>query len=250
MEREVIVSNDTTDAQRPQVYVGDATIDDSGFVPADGQGEVASWSEVNPSIVELDPGERQTATVTIEVPDSVTNGERYGVVWVQPPAGGGDIQQVNRVGVRIYLTVSGGADPEAEAVTDLVITSMTADTLPAGDRQARAAVTNTGERAIDLVGVLELLDGPGGLRAGPFPTDEVTTVAIGGSALVSLTISSEVPPGGPGSHVCNSRAALWSGQPKRRFTSRQRRRMSRTRSSRRWRQWSASERSSSRSPRR
>lgn len=51
-----------------------------------------------------------------------------------------------------------------------------------------AQVMNTGGRALDLTGVLELRDGPGDLSAGPFQVTTATTLGIGqrGDALVEL----------------------------------------------------------------
>lgn len=206
VEREVLVTNQSTAAQHLEIYVDDATVDEAGFTPADGRGDISGWASVAPGTVELAPGDQQRAVVRIQVPEEVTDGERYGAVWVELPASSGDVRRVNRVGVRIYLTVVGGSQADPEDVTDFVITAMTADTLPDGSRQIRASVTNTGRRAVDLVGELELLDGPGGLRAGPFPTDAVTTVAIGLDATVTITMSPEVPRG-----PWNARLQLASG---------------------------------------
>jgi hypothetical protein len=46
--------------------------------------------------------------VTIRVPRDAAPGERYGVVWAETRAGpdsGDGITQVNRVGIRLYLSV-------------------------------------------------------------------------------------------------------------------------------------------------
>ena len=56
-------------------------------------------------------------TVTIAVPRGATRGEHYGVIWVQQTAHvrvtqGFGINDVARVGIRVYLAVGqGGAPP-------------------------------------------------------------------------------------------------------------------------------------------
>ena len=54
---------------------------------------------------------------------------------------------------------------------------------------------NTGGRALDMSGTLELLAGPGGLRAGPFTADLGITLAIGGTEPVTIILDERVPAG-------------------------------------------------------
>ena len=69
------------------------------------------------SVVSLGPGKSAKNMVTIKVPRVATRGEHYGVMWVQQVAherqhSGLGVNEVNRVGVRIYLAVGrGGAPP-------------------------------------------------------------------------------------------------------------------------------------------
>ena len=58
-----------------------------------------------------------------------------------------------------------------------------------------ATVHNTGGRALDMNGTLELLDGPGGLNAGPFPAILGTTLAIGETEPVTIAMDEQVPAG-------------------------------------------------------
>jgi len=58
-----------------------------------------------------------------------------------------------------------------------------------------ATVTNTGGRALDMVGSLELRDGPGGLNAGPFPAKLGSTLAVGTSGQVLIELDKAVPAG-------------------------------------------------------
>ena len=196
VQREIIASNDTSEPQQLELYVGGAAINGSEFTPDDDPVHpVTQWSSMSPPQVALDPGERARSRIRIEVPEDAAGAEYYGVVWVQPPASEGPIREVNRVGVRIYLTVSGAGDPTSEAVTDFGVGALAAALLPDGRQQVRASVENLGERAIDVVGELELLAGPGGLRAGPFPTDGVTTLAIGADGQATVTMEGGLPSG-------------------------------------------------------
>lgn len=207
VEREVRVSNQTRASTTVDVYVGDARIGEDGFVPADGEGTLESWSAVSPSAVDLGPGEVAVAKVSILVPLDAANGEHYGVVWLQPPASSGDVSQVNRVGIRIYLNIVGGVDPTE---SDFTIDQMTATRLSDGRAELRATVSNTGQRAVDLVGELQLSGGPGGSSAGPFPTAETTTVGVGAGGIVSVAL----PPGLP-SGPWAARLVLTSGDVER-----------------------------------
>jgi hypothetical protein len=58
-----------------------------------------------------------------------------------------------------------------------------------------AAVQNTGGRALDLVGALELSAGPGGVRAGPFAASLGTTLAIGDAGSVTILLDRTLPDG-------------------------------------------------------
>jgi hypothetical protein len=55
-------------------------------------------------------------------------------------------------------------------------------------------------------GSLELLDGPGGLSAGPFPAILGTTLAIGDTQPVTIALDTQIPPG-----PWNARISLQSG---------------------------------------
>ena len=58
-----------------------------------------------------------------------------------------------------------------------------------------ATVHNTGGRALDMSGTLELSAGPGGLSAGPFPATLGTTLAIGDTQPVTIVLDEELPAG-------------------------------------------------------
>ena len=121
-------------------------------------------------------------------------GEQYGVVWAEagsPPLAAGGITQVSRVGIRLYLSVGSGNAPAANFTID----SLTAERSPDGQPTVLAAVHNTGGRALDLSGTLQLFGGPAGLSAGPFPADLGTTVAVGGTKPVTIVLDQALPAG-------------------------------------------------------
>jgi hypothetical protein len=58
-----------------------------------------------------------------------------------------------------------------------------------------AEVHNTGERAIDLSGDLELTNGPSSLSAGPFAVRTASTLKPGDSGTVTVALDRELPSG-------------------------------------------------------
>jgi hypothetical protein len=58
-----------------------------------------------------------------------------------------------------------------------------------------ATVHNTGGRALDMSGTLQLLAGPGGLSAGPFPVTLGTTLAIDDTEPVTIALDKRLPAG-------------------------------------------------------
>lgn len=194
--RRVEVSNDTAEPQDVQVYAAAATITDGNFAFGDGReaNELTGWTTVDPASVRPPAGEVSEATVTIAVPADASPGERYAVVWAElPPAvpDGGGVGAVNRVGIRVYLSVGEGGEP----ASDFAITTFEARRDAEGNPVVAATVENTGGRALDLSGELTLTDGPGGLSAGPFLAELGTTLGIGQTAPVVVTLDQAIPAG-------------------------------------------------------
>ncbi|MEX2587073.1 MAG: peptidase [Actinomycetota bacterium] len=195
IERRIEVSNGTAEAAGVEVYAGAAELEDGQFqpLPQSETNDLVTWTEVEPSRLGLPPGQSAPATVTIAVPDDASPGERYGAVWAQvssdPDAGG--VTQVNRVGIRIYLSVGSGGEP----ASDFEITSLTASRNSDGIPVVTAEVENTGGRALDLTGELSLTDGPGGLSGGPFPATLGTTLAVGAAESVRIVLDEQLPDG-------------------------------------------------------
>lgn len=194
--RRVEVSNDTDATQTVQLYPAAAGVGGGSFRFEDGRAanDLTGWTTVDPPTVEPAPRGKAAATVRIAVPADASPGERYAVVWAElaaaAPAGGG-ISTVNRVGVRVYLSVGPGGEP----ASDFAITSLDARRSEDGKPVVAATVRNTGGRALDLSGELRLTKGPGGLSAGPFNADLGTTLGLGQSEPVVVALDPAIPAG-------------------------------------------------------
>jgi hypothetical protein len=194
--RKFEVTNTTDGPRTISIYAAGADVVGGSFVTADGhtQNELSGWISIDRPSVDLGPGQAAQPRLTISVPPSASAGERYAVVWAElpprkPPGGG--IAVVNRVGLRVYLSVGPGGEPP----TDFVIESLTAERDAQSHPLVKALVHNTGGRALDLSGVLRLADGPGGLNAGPFPARLGTTLAIGATEPVTVPLDARLPAG-------------------------------------------------------
>lgn len=193
--RRVEVNNDTDDAQSIDLYAAAASVRGGEFRFGDGRArnELTTWTSVDPRDARVEPGDKQVATVTIAVPADASPGERYAVVWASVSAAapdGGGIAAVNRVGVRIYLSVGPGGEP----ASDFEVSDLRAGR-ENGVPVVTARVQNTGGRALDVSGELRLSEGPAGLRAGPFPVTLGTTLGVGESDRVTVELDKQIPPG-------------------------------------------------------
>lgn len=196
VRRSIEVSNTTSSDLAVSLYAAGATIESGSFIGDAGHtaNDLSSWTTVSQAAPQIPAGGTATATVMIAVPADATAGEQYAIVWaeVRTPAGASGVTEVNRVGVRVYLSVGSGAAPAA----NFTIGSLTAGRSPHGNPVVIADVHNTGGTALDMSGTLQLSDGPGGLSAGPFPAALGVTLAIGATAQVTATLN-EVVPSGP-----------------------------------------------------
>lgn len=195
ISRQIAVSSTSDSPVQVQLYGGPAVINGGSFnaEPVGRTSELSTWIKVTPPSVVIPPHGQATATVTIAVPSNATSGERYGVVWAQPPAntGSNGVSEVNRVGIRVYLSVGTGPAP----TIDFTINSLTAARDASGVPYVTALVHNTGGRALDLSGTLVLNNGPGGTRAGPFPAKLGTTLGIGQTEPVTVPLDRNIPSG-------------------------------------------------------
>jgi hypothetical protein len=196
IERRIEVSNTTASTAHVVLYPAAATIEHGSFLGSAGDtpNDLSTWTSVLPGVSDVPAGGHLIATVTIAVPDDAAPGEQYGVVWAEvrsAPTVGGGVIEVNRVGIRLYLSVGPGGAPAA----DFTIDSLTAERSSDGQPIVLAAVHNTGGRALDMSGTLELASGPGGLSAGPFAATLGTTMAIGETELVRVALDTQIPAG-------------------------------------------------------
>jgi hypothetical protein len=194
IRRRILVENLGRKAARIIVYPDAATISAGSFIGGAGEtrSDLTTWITTNKQTVVLGPHANTMVTVTIRVPRDASSGERYGVVWAQETSRSGlAITEINRVGVRIYLSVGpGGAPP-----SNFVVTSLTATRSAHGQPVVIAHVHNTGGRALDISGYLKLSNGPGGLTAGPYTIDDDITIAPGQSEPMEIVLSSRLPDG-------------------------------------------------------
>lgn len=196
IERRIEVTNTTSAPAAIRLYAAGASISDGTFVgdAGDSPNELSTWNTVQPGTLDLDAGAHANVTVTITLPRDAAPGERYAVLWAEVRSGTaapGGIEQINRVGIRQYLSVGPGGPPASDFTIDSLTASRSADGTPL----VLATVHNTGGRALDMTGELELLDGPGGLHAGPFPASLGSSLAIGDSGQVAIPLDAQVPDG-------------------------------------------------------
>ncbi|MBQ1018234.1 hypothetical protein KBX71_10220 [Micromonospora sp. D93] len=162
--------------------------------------------------MELGPQGETRVQATVTVPPPASRGERYGVIWASTastPRAGGEITQVHRVGVRMYLDIGPGGEP----ASDFSIGEVRPARSPEGEPSLTIKVSNTGGRAVDLTGAVTLTDGPAGSRAGPFPVVQGVTLAPGASGQVIARFPVTLPNG-----PWNAEVNLESGLVKRSVT--------------------------------
>ena len=196
LRRRVVISNTTRATVLVAVYPAAASLHRGAFVFSAGHSpnELTGWTSVGRDLLRLAPGTATYETVTIHVPRDASSGERYGVIWAavsaHAPAGGG-VTVVNRVGVRMYLSIGpGGAPP-----SNFAIGPLTAERSATGQPIVVATVRNSGKRTLDIRGTLTLSGGPGGLRAGPFPVMLGAALGPSGSEPATIRLDRRLPRG-------------------------------------------------------
>ena len=196
IHRRIEVSNTTGATQHVALYTAAATISGGSFLGSEGHtpNDLSTWTSISPDAPDVPAGGLLTATVTIAVPADAAPGEQYGVVWAEAataPVARRGVTQVSRVGIRLYLSVGPGNPPAA----DFSIDSLTAQRSAGGHPMVLASVHNSGGRALDLSGNLQLSGGPGALSAGPFPATLGTTVGVGDTEPVTIPLDAALPAG-------------------------------------------------------
>lgn len=196
IRRRVEIENGTRSIADVAVYAAAAGLNRGNFSFARGhvQNELSSWTSVDRGLLRLEPGAHTYETVTIEVPKEASAGERYAVIWAEvsaPAQAGGGVTLVNRVGVRMYLSIGSGG----LAAADFAIARLHAERSATGGLLVVASVDNRGGRTLDIGGQLTLTHGPGGLRAGPFPVTLRPDLAPGASEPADVRLDRHLPLG-------------------------------------------------------
>jgi hypothetical protein len=196
LRRRIVISNTTRSTVVVSVYPAAASLHRGAIVFGAGHSpnELTGWTSVSRDVLRLAPGTATYETVTIHVPRNASAGERYGVIWAavsSPAPAGGGVTVVNRVGVRMYLSIGpGGAPPSNFAVGRL-----TAERSATGQPVVVGTVRNSGKRTLDIRGSLTLSGGPGGLRAGPFPVTLGAALGPGASEPATVRLDGRLPRG-------------------------------------------------------
>jgi hypothetical protein len=196
IRRRIEITNSTRSPADVAVYPAAASLRRGtfGFAPGHSRNELSSWTSVSRDVLRLPPGTRAVETVTIDVPQDASSGERYAVVWAEvsaPTPAAGGVTLVNRVGVRMYLSIGPGGAPPA----NFAIGSLTSERSASGAPRVVALVHNTGRRTLDISGHLTLAKGPGGLSAGPFPAKLESALGPGDSESVIVRLDKRLPRG-------------------------------------------------------
>jgi hypothetical protein len=195
VRRRVEIENGTRSVADVAVYAAAAGLNRGtfSFARSHVQNELSSWTSVDRQMLRLEPGAVAYETVTIEVPKEASAGEQYAVIWaeVSAPARAGGVTLVNRVGVRMYLSIGLGG----LAAADFAIGPLHAERSATGGLLVVASVHNGGGRTLDIGGQLTLTDGPGGLRAGPFPVTLRPDLAPGASEPAGVRLDRHLPLG-------------------------------------------------------
>jgi hypothetical protein len=195
ISRRVEITNTTHSAAVVSIYPAGAGLHLGafGFAPGHTRNELSSWTAVSRAVLRLAPGTKAFETVTVDVPKDASSGERYAVIWAEvsaPAPAGGGVTLVNRVGVRMYLSVGPGGAPPA----NFAIGPLAAERSATGAPLVVAKIHNSGRRTLDVNGNVTLSNGPSGLRAGPFLV-KLSALAPGTSMPAIVRLDKRLPRG-------------------------------------------------------
>ena len=194
--RSVDVLNGTASALDVAVYAAAAAVVHGQFDIAPGRSadELSRWTSVEHGVVHVDPGASVVDTFTITVPRGAPSGDRTAVLWAEVSSAGSGpagVTLVNRVGVRLYVSVGSGGPVSS----NFVIGPITATRSRVGVPAVEADIRNVSTSAFDVNGTLTLTDGPGGLGAGPFAVTAGSVLSPGTSSKVTVPFRRAFPPG-------------------------------------------------------
>ncbi|MET8231464.1 hypothetical protein ABZS77_12430 [Micromonospora sp. NPDC005298] len=194
IDRRVEVQNTSGESQRIELYSGAASVENNAFTVPDGRtgNELSGWIRLKTTRIDLAPGERQPVGVEIAVPEKASRGERYAAIWAQVTSAKertGNVTQVHRVGIRVYLDVGPGGEPP----TDFRIDGLAAEPGVGAFPVVTATVTNTGQRALDMTGTVSLRKAA--VQAGPFKVTNGVTILPGRTGQVRIEVNQALPEG-------------------------------------------------------
>ncbi|MEU8183247.1 hypothetical protein AB0B85_06900 [Micromonospora sp. NPDC049044] len=194
IHRRVEVQNSSGETQKIEFYSGAAAVEHNTFAVPEGRtgNELSGWIGLEAAEMELDPGERRPVEVEIAVPKKASKGERYAAIWAQVTSTNrqaGNVTQIHRVGIRVYLDIGPGGEPP----TDFRIDALAAEPGPREFPVVTAKVTNTGQRAVDMTGTLSLKKAA--VQAGPFTVTNGVTILPGQSGQVRVEVDQALPAG-------------------------------------------------------
>lgn len=194
INRRVEVLNSSGVSQEIDFYSGAASVENNAFTVPEGRtgNELSGWIRLKTATMVLDPGERRPVEVEIAVPRKASKGERYAAIWAQVTSAKertGNVTQIHRVGIRVYLDVGPGGEPP----TDFRIDGLAAEPGIGEFPVVTATVTNTGQRALDMTGTLSL--SKQAIRAGPFKVTNGVTILPGQSGQVRIEVNQALPAG-------------------------------------------------------
>jgi hypothetical protein len=196
IKRRIQVTSSLPTRQHIALYAAAAGIERARFTFAAGStaNELTRWTSLDHATLDLAPHGSAVAHVVIHVPPKASPGERYAVIWAQDaamPDPSHNISAINRVGIRVYLSVGPGGEPLSYFQIGKVTSLRDQTERP----QLQVQVHNTGARALDMNGTLSLSGGPGGLSVGPFPATTGVTLAPGDTAPTTVLLNKQIPEG-------------------------------------------------------
>lgn len=197
VHRQIEVQNASTQAQHIELYPAAASVDGGDFTAAEGRdaNDLSAWTTLEDTSLDLDPGEIVRVGLDITVPKAAPEGERYAAVLAEvaaPDPGQRTVQQINRVGIRMYISVGPGGEPPSDfTIGDITVQA----TGPAGWPVLTVEVTNTGQRALDITGEATLQRARGTMNAGPFATSTPLTLLPGQSSEAPIELDEPLPAG-------------------------------------------------------
>jgi hypothetical protein len=196
INRRVEISNSTRSIAHVAVYPAAASFRHGRFGFAAGRrpNELSSWTSVSQGALRLPAGDKAFETVTIKVPEHASSGERHAVVWAEMSASAGragGVTLVNRVGIRIYLSVGqGGA-----GLASFTVGSLHGERSASGRPFIATSVTNGGQQTLTIGGSLTLSNGPGGLRLPAIPVELGAALARNASEQAKVPLDKQLPRG-------------------------------------------------------